>query len=351
MDTGIGIDPDVQDAIFEQFVQADGSTTRQYGGSGLGLTICQRVIALMGGRIHVESVPGRGSKFVVHLHLPNANVPCAPVLPIELDQQHRAIALPASRVLLVEDNPVNRTLACAMLDKLGVQVALASNGQEALALIKRHDFDVVLMDCQMPVMDGYQATRAIRQLPGKAANRLPIVALTACAMLGDEQKCRNAGMNDFLPKPYTLDQLCAVLERWLAQSPGPSDADMAGTQGHASAINAAAIQDLRSLDPVGGMGLAKELMGTFIPLAQQGLSQVEDALKAADSQALAALAHTLKSAASNVGAQSLSSLYRQLEVLGRAQKISESQALLKPVRHAHALALARIHEILEEATP
>jgi signal transduction histidine kinase/CheY-like chemotaxis protein/HPt (histidine-containing phosphotransfer) domain-containing protein len=352
IDTGIGIDPDVQDVIFEQFVQADGSTTRQYGGSGLGLAICQRVIGLMGGRIHVESVSGQGSKFVVHLHLPNASGPCEPDITTALLGQPRgAVALPASWVLLVEDNPINRTLACAMLAKLGVHVSLASNGQEALAQIKRHDFDVVLMDCQMPVMDGYQASRAIRRLPGKTANRLPIIALTACAMPGDEQKCRNAGMNDFLPKPYTLDQLCTVLQRWLAQPCSPGDADIAGTQGYASAISAVAIQDMRALDPAGGMGLAMELMATFIPLAQQGLSQVEDAVHAQDSQSLSALAHTLKSAASNVGAQSLSNLYRQLEVFGRTQKIAESQALLTPVRHAHALALARIHEILEEATP
>jgi two-component system, sensor histidine kinase and response regulator len=500
-DTGIGITPEVHGQIFEQFSQADSSTTREFGGTGLGLAICRRLLALMGGSIRVESTPGRGARFIVLLRLPRGvslpaqapeskilegvrvlvvednrtnrqilqqqlarwhmQVQCAesgeealrlmalsadhaepfevavldmhmpgmdglqlacaiqarpelkvtrlmmlsstyastdrqahgnagilryvnkPIRSAELfrvlsdtvaavpaqapPQQTtpvQAAALMSGRVLLVEDNQVNQNLAFAMLRKLGLHVSLAGDGREAVERVRQFDFDVVLMDCQMPVMDGYQATAAIRNLPDGRGAGLPIIALTANTMQGDRQKCLNAGMNDFLGKPFSLVQLRAMLAQWLAQtvsapaaspvtslvdlSAAPAVSDTSAQAGRAAVINPATLEALREIDPQGGNGLAAELMQAFLAMAQPGLCDVEKAVFNADSKALAAKAHTLKSAAANVGAQTLSAFYGQLELLGREQKADAAPALLVQLREAQERTVGRIQEILEE---
>ncbi|MEO5660473.1 MAG: response regulator [Polaromonas sp.] len=272
----------------------------------------------------------------------------------------RNAALMNGRVLLVEDNLINQNMALAMLTKLGLQVVLAVDGKEAVELALQSDFELVLMDCQMPVMDGYQATAAIRKLPHSRGERLPILALTASAMQGDKQKCLDAGMNDFLAKPFTLMQLRATLARWLPQTDSmltgsaaalpEATAQMSGADAQApleTTINQATLEALREIDPQGGSGLMFELLHAFLALAGKGLADLECAVHAADSQALATSAHALKSASANVGAQSLSDFYRQLELLGRAHKVGEAHALLAPVRQAHKRAVTRINEILE----
>jgi CheY-like chemotaxis protein len=222
-DTGIGIAPEAHARIFEHFSQADGTTTRRFGGTGLGLTICKKLVALMGGNIRVDSAVGRGSTFCVELRLPVAStVTAAADVQPESVPAPPATAATALRgtVLLVEDNPVNQEVAAAMLSKLGLAAVLASDGQQAVELVRDQQFDLVLMDCQMPVMDGYDATAAIRRLPGGSGASLPVIALTANAMIGDEQKCLDSGMNDFLAKPFTLQQLQARLARWLPKARG-----------------------------------------------------------------------------------------------------------------------------------
>jgi PAS domain S-box-containing protein len=209
-DTGIGIAPTVQGRLFAPFTQADSSTTRKYGGTGLGLAISQRLIDLMGGRIGVESVEGVGSTFWVTLTLPRAKPAAGPIAE---PPPHASPPVPAGRrVLLAEDNPVNRIVAFRMLESLGFRVDGASNGLEAVDLWSRLPYDIVLMDCQMPELDGYGATQAIRsrEEPGR---RIPIVALTANAMSGDRELCMAAGMDDYLAKPLRRDELVATLAR------------------------------------------------------------------------------------------------------------------------------------------
>ena len=180
-------------------------------------------------------------------------------------------------------------------------------------------------------------------------------------MQGDKQKCLDAGMNDFLAKPFTLAQLRAMLASWLPQPPAVLAASAAALPAvpaavsvaqaaspKTPAINPATLEALREFDPHGSGGFAAELLQTFLTMAQPGLRSVENAVLAADSKALAAAAHTLKSAAANVGAQTLSDFYGQLELLGREQKVNAAPALLDPLRQAHEQAVARIHEILEE---
>ena len=261
------------------------------------------------------------------------------------------------RVLVVEDNPINQQVAGAMLRSLGLQVTLASNGQQAVQLVEKQDFDVVLMDCQMPVMDGFQATSAIRRLPLGRGKGLPIVAITANAMQGDEQKCLDAGMNDFLPKPFKLAQLQALLARWLVRG---ADRRGAGSTLESASVGVSptpssdvidlqALQTVRDLDPVGGLDLVRTILGIFIETADESVARIENAIVARDGEQLAAAAHFLKSSSSNVGAKNLSESYRQLEQLGRAGRFEEASNLLSRVKRDHQCAVARLHEILQEA--
>jgi len=218
-DTGIGIPADKIGLIYDAFAQADNSITRKYGGTGLGLSITRRLIELMGGRIWVESTPGAGSHFHFTVPVGHVNAP----------QASGASTLPAPKpdaaasdqlvghwpVLLVEDNPVNQKLALAVLQKRGYQVTLAQNGQEAVDSWQAQRFAVVLMDMQMPVMDGIEATQAIRQLEAaQGRQRTPIIAMTANAMEGDRQRCLHAGMDDYIPKPIKMALLYDKLTQW-----------------------------------------------------------------------------------------------------------------------------------------
>jgi CheY-like chemotaxis protein len=209
-DTGIGLWPAEKAQLFQRFSQADSSTTRKYGGSGLGLVISKHLVELMGGSIHVDSTPGRGSTFWFQLPLQAAMGPAPAAAGV-------AAAVPKprpARVLVAEDNTVNQLVVGAMLERLGMTVVVVHDGGEAVAALETDAFDLVLMDCQMPAMDGYEATRRIRSA-GHARAQVPIVALTAHALAEDRQRCDEAGMNGYLSKPVTLHALADVLRRHL----------------------------------------------------------------------------------------------------------------------------------------
>jgi len=215
-DTGVGIPPEKQAGIFDAFTQADSSITRQYGGTGLGLAICKRLVELMGGRIGVNSQLGQGSCFWLEIPLPIVQESA----PEKVDAQQDGAGLctrrlDGVRVLLVEDNPVNQKVAIRMLQKLGCVVELAENGQQALDKLEGVCFDIVLMDMQMPVMDGLTATRLLRQRELQTGKRQVVIALTANATQTDREQCLEAGMDDYLSKPLTLDALQATLQRWV----------------------------------------------------------------------------------------------------------------------------------------
>jgi signal transduction histidine kinase len=209
-DTGVGIQEEVIGKLFNEFTQADGSTTRKYGGTGLGLAIVKQLVEMMRGQFGVESVPGKGSTFWFEVPL---EISTEQSLKQSPDQELELKGELSGHVLLVEDNPINQMVAQKMLEKIGVESTLAADGQEALNMLEQAKFDAVLMDCQMPVMDGFEAARRIREQ--SLLSGLPVIAMTANVMEGDREKCLEAGMNDYIGKPVVQADLKKTLARWL----------------------------------------------------------------------------------------------------------------------------------------
>jgi signal transduction histidine kinase/AmiR/NasT family two-component response regulator len=213
VDTGIGISEEKQNLVFQPFRQADGSTCRRYGGTGLGLSICHSLTKLMKGEISVRSFPGIGTNFSFSLPFKLPEHGISKTINTSPQDQYKAMdpkERSAIRVLLAEDNPVNQKLALINLTKLGFSVEAANNGKEVIDALAEKKFDIVLMDCQMPVLDGYEATKILRD----RGESIPIIALTANAMAGDREVCLLAGMNDYIAKPFNPKKLAEILDYW-----------------------------------------------------------------------------------------------------------------------------------------
>ena len=252
-DTGIGLSPGQSERLFEEFTQADGSTTRQYGGTGLGLTISRRVVELMGGTIWVDSAQGVGSQFHFTARFPRADPPPAARPGSTVQQRgHAEHDFSDLRVLLMEDHPVNQQLIVELMQGQGAEVEVAANGKEGLEMVRSRPlayYDIVLMDLQMPVMDGYEATRILRRDPQHA--QLPIFAMTAHAMAEEKQRCMALGMNGHLSKPIDPEILFETLAQ--LRGAGRVTASSAGlppawTDGETAVANPAPLDIARSAD-------------------------------------------------------------------------------------------------------
>ncbi len=316
-DSGIGVAPEMQAGIFESFTQVDGSTTRRYGGTGLGLTISKRLAGLMGGRLWLESEPGRGSTFHFTAtfglgdegfrHLRDTGA-----------ANEAARRLPPLTVLVAEDNLVNRTLITRILQKHGHVVEEAHDGIEVLARVGRGGIDIVLMDLEMPRLGGLDATRRIReQEEASGRERVPIVALTAHAMAGDRERCLAAGMNGYVPKPIRRAALFSAI---VAALPGPRSS--------ASPARAVLEPDREAGNPHEGLA---EL---FVRAGRDEIRQMREALTCGDRAAVERLAHGLAGAALVVGALEVARIARELEISARLGDLGRDPASCDPLTRA-----------------
>jgi two-component system sensor histidine kinase/response regulator len=318
-DQGIGLSEEQQAKLFNAFTQADDSTTRKYGGTGLGLAIAKRLAELMGGAVGLRSTPGLGSVFWATLRLGRA-LAQTDLRPAILDKPHNTQTLVQScqgkRLLLVEDDVVNQEVARELLEETGLTVVLADHGRQAIERIKADDFDLVLMDMQMPVMDGLAATQAIRQMPGKKS--LPIIAMTANAFEEDRQRCLEAGMDDHLAKPVDPQALHELLQRWLTTPTAPSASAAPGPTGESELLRClAAIDGLNvefGLKNVRGkLSSYRRLLGLFLQSHSEDAKALRASLEAGQQADALRAAHTLKGAAATLGIEALRQTAFELE--------------------------------------
>ncbi|HEY8995282.1 MAG TPA: PAS domain S-box protein [Lacunisphaera sp.] len=311
-DTGIGISEEQQARLFQPFMQADGSTTRRFGGTGLGLAISRQLIELMGGRIGCRSEVGQGSVFWVELELPLAAEPPA----VRKAASPAAVSAGGAKILVAEDQQANQLVMRLLLTKLGLDHTIVGDGQAAIEKLGTGDYALVLMDCQMPRIDGYEATRLIRAgAAGPDRQATPIVALTAHAMASDREKCFEAGMDDYLSKPIRLEALQAILQRLgihfvpAAAEPAPAPAVSAVVP----VLDPAQLAQLRSLPGRTQPSLLEELAGMALQEMPATLAQLHHHIKQQAATDATQTAHRLAGAAANLGATALRAMLLEIE--------------------------------------
>jgi TMAO reductase system sensor TorS len=347
VDTGIGISVEAQAHIFNAFSQADSFTTRKYGGTGLGLAICRQLATLMGGEIGVHSEVNRGSTFWFEVNL--APVTGAAAAPARRTQPPAAAeglppesATPAPpptmlasgahaagpRILLVEDNAVNREVAVGMLESLGCAAISVENGRLAIEAADTAAYDAVLMDCQMPVMDGLTATAQIRRREQQSGTaRVPIIALTANAMEGDRERCLAAGMDDFLSKPFTQQQLATLLRRWLALRALPET-----ERRDLSRVPLIDASVLRNIAALAKPTLLNSMIDLYLRHSPDLIQAIETAAANMQADELSQAVHTLKSSTSNLGGTRLAMVAKECEVLAREGGVAQAGQIVPRIR-------------------
>jgi PAS domain S-box-containing protein len=315
-DTGIGVSNEDAALIFSEFSQADDSLTRRHKGAGLGLTISQRLVEMMDGVIHYEPGPDAGSIFWFSI----------PLKPAAEPEQVQSLVpdhvLLNARVLVVEDSQANQMVARAVLEKAGCEVELVSNGQEAVETAREHHFDVILMDLSMPVMDGLQATRLIREL-NSSSSSVPIIAMTANVFAEDRLKCMQAGMDDFITKPVEQSKLLARLAHWLDPERTVPKVDEELNAGYRS-VEVLDEERLAKMENETSTELMTEVIGIFLEETQAHLDALSAAGNQVDSSTLVSEAHAIKSSSSTFGASRLYEAARIVEALAREGRHEQS---------------------------
>jgi CheY-like chemotaxis protein len=325
--------PEQQQRIFTPFVQAEASTTRRYGGTGLGLSITKSLVEMMGGRLWVESQPGQGSTFhfTVRLamesgteHTPDADL--VPREPAPLGKADRSL-----RILLAEDNPANQKVALYVLRQRGHTVEVAQNGSQAIEKIGQQQFDVVLMDVQMPEMDGFQATSVIRAMPDARKAKLPIVAMTAYALKGDQERCLAAGMDAYISKPINADELIAMVERLTgkgertltteSQDPSPKAQDLPFD------LNVAVSKCF------GEYTMFQEMVECFFGEVTPLLEWMRTALANGDAAEMGNAAHRLKGTVTYLGAPPALDATQRVEQVGRSGDLTGAARAIDQLEH------------------
>ena len=315
-DTGIGIPAEKHKMIFEPFTQVDGSTTRKYGGTGLGLSIVADLVKLMDGRIWLESATGRGSTF--HFTARMERAPRDSKDPVQIHGPRRSMC-----ILVAEDNAVNQTVARRLLEREGHTVTIAGSGAEALAIFEQQDFDLVLMDVQMPHLDGLQTTAHIREKERERGKRVPIVAMTAHAHESDRERCLAAGMNAYVTKPVRINQLLNTMDS-VVQGGTFMDAEHTPKQ-HSVEEQFRHLDEAVALNRVGGdFELLREVVELFLDDYPQSLQKIRAAVAAGDQTDLERQAHSLKGSVSTFGAKDAFEAAFALEKQGRSGDLSNA---------------------------
>ncbi len=338
-DTGIGIPKDKQSKIFESFTQVDGSTTRKYGGTGLGTTISKRLVELMEGEIGVESEEGKGSTFWFTVILGKQGEP-RDVVETVLGLPEKKDGILASklvtrhtsadnktlgvRILLTEDYPANQQVAIRHLGRAGYQVELAENGKQAVEAFQKNQYDLILMDIQMPLMDGYEATAGIRALEKSKAKRVPIIAMTAHAIKGYKAKCLEAGMDDYISKPLMRKKFLAMVAKWTRMIPDsemqnvisgqPSESESLCSKPKEKTEETIPLDYKKALEEFeGDEEFLNEVLAGFINNVKNQIITIEYALNKGDSETVRKEAHSIKGGAANLTADELAGIALELE--------------------------------------
>ena len=328
-DTGIGIPAEAQARVFDPFSQVDGSAARRHGGTGLGLAIVRDLVALFGGEVGVDSAPGRGSTFWFTAPLATAR---ADELRAddEAEAEERDGGAP-SRILIAEDNHINQEVIAAIVTELGHRADVVADGVEAIAALENVPYDLVLMDCQMPRMDGYRATELIRQQLG-GERRVPIIAMTADAVDGARQRCLRAGMDDYVSKPLRPSDVAALLRRWLGGGEhAAAPAAPPPTKAVAAAIDQRVLDDLYALERRGGNAFVDDIIARFLADAPAQLAALRRASQAGDAYAMMRGAHDLKSTSGSLGALRLSRLCHDLQNQARSGAAPDAATLVEAI--------------------
>jgi PAS domain S-box-containing protein len=343
-DTGIGISPEFQQKIFESFVQEDGSTSRKYGGTGLGLAITRKLTELLGGELTLTSEKGKGSVFSLVIPA-GVDLATQPLLNrqkfsdhISTDMNKAKHARFSGSVLVAEDVESNQMLMKFLLERMGLKITIAENGIEAVNKALGQEFDLIFMDIQMPEVNGYEATRTLRSKGIKT----PIIALTAGAMEGDNEKCIEAGCDDYLPKPVVHSKLIEVLNKYLEKVVLPEDGDVTVksdndkvSENYLSQIDTPDNEEVIDWAEIVAGGLdeqsMKEIIPTYMKKNKEHLRELISAVKTSNAEDVKLHAHAIKGAGRNLGVARLSELAGQLETMALKEDLSEAEELLKNI--------------------
>jgi CheY-like chemotaxis protein/HPt (histidine-containing phosphotransfer) domain-containing protein len=336
--------------LFQSFSQVDASTSREYGGTGLGLAICQQLVSLMEGKIGAESVVDKGSTFWFQIEF-DKQVAATPISEfqtakiLECTPQELVVINPKLtckenvKILVAEDNSINQAVILNQLQMLGYEADCVTNGVEALELLKKQDYDLVLMDCQMPVMDGYTTTQELRHHEGNKRHTV-VIALTANAMSADRDKCLEVGMDDYLSKPLEQEDLAKVIQRWLPspveggtsneeQATHPSELldasqDVIDRQDSSPPIDLARLERISR----GKVAIQQRLLQIFLETTPKDLEALERAILAIDSSLVEHYAHRLKGSAANIGVPAMSAIAKELEGMARQQSLDGAKEMV-----------------------
>jgi CheY-like chemotaxis protein/HPt (histidine-containing phosphotransfer) domain-containing protein len=316
-DTGIGIPDEFHQHLFNKFSQADTSISRKFGGTGLGLAITKYLVEMMGGTIGFTSKINHGTIF--YLSIPIEIAPKQDILQTEIKVNNEnaltGIDLQNIRALIVEDHPINQMLAIKWLKKLGLKnIDSALNGFESITLLRNNTYDFILMDCQMPELDGYETTSLIRDMEKQLNQRTPIIAMTANAMLGEREKCIQAGMDDYLSKPLNFAQFQSCIAQWIGAKPN----EESKPEEHTHTLDSSVPVDLTRLNEFteGDKGTEEMVINLFLETAYEAFDRLKNAQIGNESEEWSKAAHSFKGASGNLGAMTLHAICSDAEHKG-----------------------------------